>query len=93
MSIQILQAETFEDHYHFEVWMDTTKSLADGSPDPAYIRVVDYSKNFPEGVADEAAYLVWIQSEIRQLVQLEIQTKTAPVPAANRVKQMIGKML
>lgn len=91
MSIQILQAETFEDHYHFEVWMDTTKSLADGSPDPAYIRVVDYSKNFPEGVADEDSYMLWIQERIKLLVKEELNNKKTV--KIDKVNQMKGKIL
>jgi hypothetical protein len=57
--------------YYFLVHMDETKKLADGSPDPVYVREYRWGINPPPGQT-EAEYLANIKNEISLLVADEL---------------------
>lgn len=74
MAMQFLKAEKQAAQYHFQIWLDTTKSV-NGNPDNNY--VVDYYWTLtpPQGVA-VTAYETQIQSEAKLLAQAALQAKT-----------------
>lgn len=66
-------------HYHFQVWLDTSITLPDGSPDPVYLKNYHWSLNPPEGVTswslNGTTYATWetyIQAETELLAQQDL---------------------
>ncbi|MBX6361651.1 MAG: hypothetical protein IRZ03_16420 [Acidobacterium ailaaui] len=94
MTMQILSASQEMDDrgmpfLRFKVWMDTTKTASDGTPDPAWIRTLDYSITFPDGITTMDEYLAWIQQDIKSHIESEIalrqQTTSEPISALSGV--------
>lgn len=78
--MKYLIAEKQATQYFFLVHMDETKTLEDGSPDPAYVREYTWGIEPPEGQTEQE-YLANIKREIGLLVEDELARMTAPVPA------------
>lgn len=87
MAIKYLVAEQQATQYFFRVLMDDTKLLADGTPDPSYIREYQWCLQPPQG-QDTNTYLANIKNEIQGLVNYELnlmaipQAPQAPTPLA-----------
>jgi hypothetical protein len=78
--MKYLTAEQQAAQYFFRVHMDETKTLEDGTPDPAYVREYAWGLTPPEG-QDEAEYLANIKREIGLLVDDELSRLNTPAPA------------
>lgn len=81
--LKYLKAEKQTSQYFFQVQIDDTKKLTDGTPDPAYVREYSWYVTPPIGQT-EADYLTNIKREIGLLVTDELSRilnlKTIPTP-------------
>ena len=77
--LKYLKAEKQANQYYFQVHMDETKNLPDGTPDPAYVREYSWAIQPPEGQTD-TVYLASIKREIGLFVADELTRMATPAP-------------
>lgn len=86
MSKQFTKAHQHADGgLHFQVLLDTTQVLPDGSPNPIYLREWDYGpapKGWTSGSLNGTAYTDWpsyCAAEVQLLADAEAAQSAAPV--------------
>jgi len=77
--MKYLKAEKQRIQYFFQVHMDETKKLADGTPDPNFVREYIWGIQPLEGQT-ETDYLASIKREIGLLVADELTRMETPAP-------------
>lgn len=77
--MQWLSAEQKGSHYHFRVWLDTSKTAADGKPDRFWERRYRYHATPPKGWTGASlngtAYTDWasyVQAEVELLAAADL---------------------
>ncbi len=82
MSMQFLSATTDVQGIHYSIWLDTSKTEADGTtPDPAYIFVRDWPPAPADWVGGATVYQAMTLTEIKLLAQHKLNEINAPTPA------------
>lgn len=77
--MKYLKAEKQPNQYFFQVHMDETKKLSDGTPDPDYVREYNWTLTPPEGQT-ATVYLTNIKREIGLLIADELTRMATPAP-------------
>lgn len=89
MSKQFLTAQQTPTGLNFTAWLDTSKTLADGTPDPAWVQSYTWGAQ-PDGwtgaTLNGTAYTTWaeyVTAEVQLLAQAAYDALTAdPAPLA-----------
>lgn len=78
------QSEPVEQHY--QVWLNTTQTLPDGAPNPAWVRNYHFGpapQNWVGASLDGTAYTDWVsycQAEVELLAEAEEAQMNEPAP-------------
>jgi hypothetical protein len=57
--------------YRFRVWLDTTKTAADGGPDPLWVRQWQFGETPPPGIL-AADYRTMLVNQVKALSNVEL---------------------
>ena len=89
MAAQIIEHRKRADgSFYLAVWTDTTQTLEDGTPDPAFVRTFEWAPRDPSVYSTQAKYVTMMLTEAKALLQAEL----AP-PAADTVLSTEGATL